>query len=163
MFPLEYIYIFLWLVSHNKIMTRDNLKRRHLNKPEDCAFCSQLENVHHLLFDFVVASNTWELLSGFYGFQIGKDYESVARFWVSNKKNSALNSITSDALWCIWKSRNAIVFNNSLWTNNKQVWSLLSRTAKNWSILSQGPALEKILDFCQFLSKKIKAPLPICG
>lgn len=32
------IHVFLWLISHNKIMTRDNLKKRKLRKHEDCVF-----------------------------------------------------------------------------------------------------------------------------
>lgn len=42
---------FLWLMSNNRILTRDNLaKRREVNDPT-CLFCSENESVHHLLFD----------------------------------------------------------------------------------------------------------------
>jgi hypothetical protein len=81
------IHIFLWLLSQGKFMTRDNLKKRHLNKPEDCLFCSEQESIQHLFFDCVVASNTWSLIAEFFHIRIGSNYESAARFWVSNKKN----------------------------------------------------------------------------
>lgn len=42
------IHVFLWLVSHNRIMTRDNLKKRNIKKPEGCVFCSEKEIIHHL-------------------------------------------------------------------------------------------------------------------
>ena len=102
--------------------------------------------MHHLMLECVVAINIWKLVLEFFCIQIGRDYEAVARFWVSNSKNSALNSITSAALWCLWKSRNAIVFNNAIWLTIKQVWSLLLMTVRNWSILFQGAALDKTLD-----------------
>jgi hypothetical protein len=37
------IHVFLWLIMHKKIMTRDNMKKRNLNKPKDCVFCSEPE------------------------------------------------------------------------------------------------------------------------
>jgi hypothetical protein len=35
------VHIFLWLLSHNKIMTRDNLCKLQLHKPEHRLFCSE--------------------------------------------------------------------------------------------------------------------------
>jgi hypothetical protein len=101
-------------------------------------------------------------LAEFFAIHIGANYESVARFWVSNKKNSALNSITSATLWCIWKFRNSMVFDNVHWLNIKQVWFLLMRTVKHWSNLSQGVHAEKMLAFCH-LSQKLYARIQICG
>jgi hypothetical protein len=41
------IHFFLWLVSKNKLLTRDNLgKRRKVDDPS-CLFCSETEIVHH--------------------------------------------------------------------------------------------------------------------
>jgi hypothetical protein len=34
------VHIFLWLLSHHKLITRDNRKKRNLNKPADCIFCA---------------------------------------------------------------------------------------------------------------------------
>jgi hypothetical protein len=44
------VHIFLWLLSHNKLMTRDNLLKRKMNKPMCCIFCSKDESIVHLLF-----------------------------------------------------------------------------------------------------------------
>jgi hypothetical protein len=35
------VQIFLWILSHNKIMTRDNLCKLQLHKPEHRLFCSE--------------------------------------------------------------------------------------------------------------------------
>lgn len=47
--PLR-IHVFLWLLTHNKLMTRDNLRKRHIIKPLDCVFCSENESIHHLFY-----------------------------------------------------------------------------------------------------------------
>jgi hypothetical protein len=44
------LHVFLWLLSNNKVLTRDNLaKRRHV-EDMTCLFCSEPETVSHLLF-----------------------------------------------------------------------------------------------------------------
>jgi hypothetical protein len=49
------VQIFLWLLSHNKIMTRDNLRYRGIHKPLGCELCSDSESVKHLLLDCLVS------------------------------------------------------------------------------------------------------------
>uniref|UniRef100_A0A453CP96 Reverse transcriptase zinc-binding domain-containing protein n=1 Tax=Aegilops tauschii subsp. strangulata TaxID=200361 RepID=A0A453CP96_AEGTS len=117
-------------------MTRDNLRKRHIIKPLDCVFCSEHETKSHLFFECVVAKNVWPFIADHFKIQIGTDFESVARFWVSNKKNSALNMVSSAVLWCLWKYRNSIIFNNTIWTSISQVWRLILRTLKFWVILA---------------------------
>lgn len=61
------VHIFLWLLPHDKILTRDSLKKRHMHKPEDCFFfCSALESVHGVFFDCVVAKQIWSVVSAFF-------------------------------------------------------------------------------------------------
>lgn len=44
------VQVFLWLLSKNKLLTRDNLaKRREVNGPA-CLFCSEHESIVHLFF-----------------------------------------------------------------------------------------------------------------
>ena len=57
------IHFFLWLLSHNKILTRDNLTKRRPVEDKTCVFCSENESVHHLFFDCVVAKQMWTLIS----------------------------------------------------------------------------------------------------
>jgi hypothetical protein len=57
------VQFFLWLVSKDKILTRDNLgKRRHVSDPT-CLFCLEQESISHLLFFCVVAQRTWSVIS----------------------------------------------------------------------------------------------------
>ena len=117
-------------------MTRDNLRKRHIIQPLDCVFCSEQETNTHLFFECIVAKNIWLFAADHFQVRIGIGYESVARFWVSNKKNSALNIVSLAVLWCLWKYRNSIIFNNTIWTSISQVWRLILRTLKFWAILA---------------------------
>jgi hypothetical protein len=49
------VHIFLWLLPQNKLMTRDNMKKINLNKPECCIFLSEDESIDHFFFKCIVA------------------------------------------------------------------------------------------------------------
>lgn len=64
--------VFLWLFSQNKIMTRDDLRKRHLKKPLECVFCKEPESVHHLFFECVVAKVFWNKFTNLFGITISQ-------------------------------------------------------------------------------------------
>ena len=142
-------------------MTRDNLRKRHIIKPLDCVFCAENETNHHLFFYCVVAKNIWSFVSHFFQKPVGTNFESVARFWISNKKHGALNIVSSAVLWCLWKYRNSMIFNNTIWTSITQVWGLIHRMIKFWVILT--PEVNKALveAFLEALRKLLQQPLMI--
>jgi hypothetical protein len=77
LYPLDYIF-FLWLLTNNKVLTRDNLlKRRELNDVS-CLFCTENESVNHLFFGCCVAKVLWHNLSIMFDKSVGNDFESVA-------------------------------------------------------------------------------------
>lgn len=45
------IKIFLWLILHNAILTKDNLLRRNGKGDPKCFFCNELESINHLFFE----------------------------------------------------------------------------------------------------------------
>jgi hypothetical protein len=42
------VQFFLWLVSQNKILTRDNIAKHRELGDVSCLFCTEDESVHHL-------------------------------------------------------------------------------------------------------------------
>jgi hypothetical protein len=54
------IHFFLWLLFHNKLLTRDNLVKRQNVDDLTCVFCNEEESCQHLFFDCVVASKIWK-------------------------------------------------------------------------------------------------------
>jgi hypothetical protein len=123
------IHVFLWLLANNKALKRDNLhKRRHV-EDRTCLFYSDLESVDHLFFKCFVVSHIWYFLSEVFNVQVGADFESVARWWISNNKNVVLNLFSSATLWSIWSLRNELCFQRPSWLG--KVYACIRR----WQVL----------------------------
>jgi hypothetical protein len=45
------------------LSTRDILKKRHLNKPEESIFCAEEESIQHLFLQCIVAKQIWQTIS----------------------------------------------------------------------------------------------------
>lgn len=129
------VHVFLWLLFYNKLMTRDNLLKRNLKKPEDCVFCSCKESICHLFFECVVAQEIWTMVSCLLGRTVGGNIESVASLWVAGKQLDHVNTICSAVLWAIWKFRNNMIFNGVPWISVKQIWWLVLRLVKKWKVI----------------------------
>ncbi|XBJ09276.1 hypothetical protein VPH35_014375 [Triticum aestivum] len=142
-------------------MTRDNLRKRHIIKPLDCVYCLEQESRSHLFFKCIVARHLWVPVENFFSIQIGSSFESVARFWIANKKCSVLNTVSSAVLWCLWKYRNAMIFSNTSWISVPQVLRLIRNTVRNWAILSSESDKDKLMSFVETLSKTLQEPLAI--
>ena len=41
--------------------------------------------ITHLLFECIVAKIVWNRISEYFQFNVGSNYESVARFWITGK------------------------------------------------------------------------------
>jgi hypothetical protein len=81
---LPRIHFFLWLLSKNKLLTRDNLEKRRNLDNASCLLCSEKEFVTHLFFDCIVATRAWMMISRTIGVQTGESYESIAKMWLCN-------------------------------------------------------------------------------
>lgn len=141
------INVFLWLVSYNKIMTRDNLIKRNMNKATGRVFCAEPESVQYLFFDCIVAQLIWKEFSSFFPMPIGFSVESITTSWVAGKKLDSLNTIVAAVLWSLWKLRNGIVFNGVVWLSLNQVWLLILRTLENWRLIYKEYMMEQIGQF----------------
>ena len=120
-------------------------------------FCCELESIDHLFFECLVSSTIWKVVSDFFGTNLGSDYMSIARFWVTNKSHSALNAICAAVLWSIWKHRNALIFDGLTWLSMKQIWWLILRTIKKWWLLFKQSMLEKIDQFVLMVTDIVMA------
>lgn len=108
------VQYFLWLLSKNKLLTKDNLSKCRKVEDPTCLFCEE-ESIQHLLFECAVAKQLWNVLSDIFGIQLIVAYEDVCKFWLSNKRNGVLNMFTSAAIWCLWKLRNDSCLQRSNW------------------------------------------------
>jgi hypothetical protein len=62
------IHFFLWLLSNNRLLTRDNLERRQKLDNNICLFCDEKESIEHMFFSCVVARQVWLVVSEIVGF-----------------------------------------------------------------------------------------------
>jgi hypothetical protein len=74
-----------------------------------------------------VAKVFWQEISEVIDLNVGGDFESVAKYWISETKHRKVNVCTTAAIWALWKLRNEVCFQDSRWTG---VQRLLRRSAK---------------------------------
>jgi hypothetical protein len=98
-----HVHFFLCLLSKNKLLTRDNLEKRRRVDDKTCMFCSEAESIHNLFFECIIASQVWLSVSEVVGFEIGTDFEYVAKRWICNKKFGLVNMVSSTVCWSLWK------------------------------------------------------------
>lgn len=67
--PLK-IKVFMWLISKNSILTRDNLLHRGWKGPKECVFCGSDESIDHFFLTCPVAKFVWSGLL-YTGYQQG--------------------------------------------------------------------------------------------
>uniref|UniRef100_A0A0A9D4A3 Reverse transcriptase zinc-binding domain-containing protein n=1 Tax=Arundo donax TaxID=35708 RepID=A0A0A9D4A3_ARUDO len=111
---------FLWLAIRNRCWTADRLGRRNLPHPAKCLLCDQEEEtVQHLLVSCVFARQAWfSILTkvGLGSLTPQLDDQVFSEWWrrvlegLPASIQKGLNSLIILVAWCIWKHRNACVF-----------------------------------------------------
>ncbi|CAN1305881.1 hypothetical protein LINPERPRIM_LOCUS26640 [Linum perenne] len=130
---------FIWQVTHEKILTVDNLMRRGFQLPNRCILCSvEAESIRHLFVDCQFVSQIWALLSSrlslfgpFPGTMLGlvaawKGLRWEREFDVCGK--SLLHAI----LWCVWLERNSRTFRDEF-ASWEVVLGRVGRMVGEWS------------------------------
>jgi hypothetical protein len=94
-----------------------------LKKVDDktCLFCNELEYVLHLFFECCVAQLLWKTVSEISDLPLIKDFESLGMIWVRGKRFRVHNVLTSAMVWSIWKTRNNLCFQGTVWTKVEAV------------------------------------------
>jgi len=107
------IKIFLWLLEKGVILTKDNLIKRKWVGDPSCYFCSDNENINHLLFCCPVAKVIWGIIAMSLGANnIPTDidqYKRCVNRWLLN--GTFFHTLGLAAFcWAIWKRRNKACF-----------------------------------------------------
>jgi hypothetical protein len=129
------IHLFLWLLSHNKLATVDNLNKKGMSKPTHCCFCAEEESIGHLFFECVVAREIWRYVCDFLGIDIGQDYLSVVARWLQKKKCYVVNIVSVVVLRSIWLTRNDFIFHNQVWVDVKTIVRRMWSLTHEWIIM----------------------------
>lgn len=119
------VRIFCYLLLQGRILTRDVLRRRHINCPSACALCNscQQETAFHLFFTCQYANRVWSSVTRKVGFQVEYSDSDILNTWqrtwiaLSAKGNGILKFgvvIFISTCWQIWLQRNNLIFRNSV-------------------------------------------------
>jgi hypothetical protein len=91
------------------------LAKRKKGEDKSCLFSCVEEYVQHLFFQCVVAKQCWCIFSKILGINIEESLIDIGKLWLSNKRHTVVNIVTSAVLWNLWKLRNEICFQGSEW------------------------------------------------
>ncbi|CAN1837968.1 Putative ribonuclease H protein At1g65750 [Linum perenne] len=101
---------FLWLVSHNKVLTNLERRRRHISQSTICQCCNaEEESLIHLLHDCCKAREAWLCIlpasstAEFFSLDLGS-------WWKKYLADQAFNVSFGVMIWILWKQRNEFVF-----------------------------------------------------
>lgn len=144
------VQFFLWLLSKNKNLTRDNLNIRKRLEDLTCLFCAENETVHHLFFDCAVAKQMWAYMSEVFDREIGNDFLSIGQMWLSNRRYLVCNMFCAAALWGLWKLRNSVCFQGEVWMDLRMLLLRVAAMLQSWIILCPQ---EKRMEFSGRLGK----------
>ena len=110
--PLK-IKIWLWLIWHNAIATKDNMKKRKWVGDVSCRFCPANETISHLFFDCPAAVYMWSVIGASLGAHTRPVCFTHFFSWIAKffPFGSNLHIVGIAAFcWAIWKTRNRACF-----------------------------------------------------
>eukprot|EP00253_Pinus_taeda_P034383 PITA_34383 len=140
------ISTFLWLLSHNRILTWDNLRKRKFEGPSICFNCKmEEETTVHLMQLCPLSRQMWEKVTfrcQKEGREIG-NVNNTLRNWPqhpfqSRILNSLWQIIPGIVMWNLWKERNRRIFKDHS-MDVQQVWQTIvmniqeTLSIKSWS------------------------------
>jgi hypothetical protein len=139
--PLK-IKIFMWLVSQNVILTKDNLIKRKWKGNKSCAFCKENENSRHLFFECPTAKYVWSLLAYALGSVCRPNSMAQYWYWIYNILPQTPNLYAvglAAVIWAIWRIRNAVCFDNKRMKSPTEIVCLICSFLTYWAgLLNEG-------------------------
>jgi hypothetical protein len=135
--PLK-IRIFMWLLFHKVILTKDNLKKRNWQGNMKCCFCNDDESIEHLFFNCPFAKIMWRIVHISFNISPPSSISHLFGNWlqgVSKEDKVQIRVGACALLWAIWNVRNDFVFNISSKTSFLQVIPRATHWIYTWSFL----------------------------
>ena len=119
------IKIFLWLMSNDAILTKDNLIKRKWVGDSKCRFCDSEENLTHLFFQCPTAKVIWSIVAISIGANnIPANLTQCWKWcetWLPYGKKYHPCGVAA-ICWAIWKNRNKAWFEGKLIKNPLEIF-----------------------------------------
>jgi hypothetical protein len=152
--PLK-IKIWLWLIWHNAISTKDNMVRRGWIGSAKCQFCDENESILHLFFTCPAAKFVWSCVARSIGAPTRPSSFSQFFCWIPNflpvSRNVQIARVAA-ICWAIWKLRNRACFEGKIIQNPTELICFAVVFMKYWAGLNMqadGDALRRGADAIQ--------------
>jgi hypothetical protein len=133
--PLK-IKIWLWLIWHNAIATKDNLLKRNWTGNPTCQFCNAQETINHLFFGCSAAKFVWSTVATAIKSPTRPGNFSQFFWWfpqfVPASRNTQIAGLAA-ICWSIWKLRNRACFENKLISSPAELINYAVVFMKYWS------------------------------
>ncbi len=151
------VNFFIWTAALGKILTADNLRRRHVILVSWCCMCKgDGETIDHLFLHCKVAKEMWDTVFNLFGLTwvMPKRVVDLLSCWqgkMGRHRNIEIwRAIPHCLMWCLWKERNARLFE----ANDRNVLELkmvFFRTLFGWRTatgLSPSLSYLEFFDLC---------------
>jgi hypothetical protein len=153
------IAFFSWSAALGKILTIDNLRKRHLIIIDRCCLCKLSgESVDHILLHCPLARELWSMVFGLFGLDWVMPCQ-VLQLWAAwqvrgaDHRNMVIWRVVPHCvIWCLWRERNARLFEDSE-SSVVDIKLLFFQTLYTWvnsvGILSIN-SITELIDHCCF-------------
>jgi hypothetical protein len=153
------IKVFLWLVIRNKILTKDNLRKRNWKGSDECCFCGGMESIDHLFFKCSVAKFVWRVVQIALNLDyIPKNIDEVCDSWMKNPKNKMSNLLIFGCgalFWAIWRTRNDWFFGEKSLIDPANIIFLCCFWLDSWAIRQKEKEKKMVVQGSQLIRKII--------
>jgi zinc-binding in reverse transcriptase len=128
--------LFLWMVLHNKILTKDNLIKRGWSGDTSCAFCTFKESVDHIFFNCTFITEFWDKITHGHPQKGLLNTVSLLAFWHSCTllpNFQFWGTLLAASVWVIWLERNKRVFTSPPPSRAANIYFLIFSMFKHWT------------------------------
>ena len=114
-------HCFAWRALQDRIATKQNLLRRSVHLVDfRCVLCGgKEETTSHLLLSCPTTNVVWNSCSKWIRvisvnhFALKEHFEQFYCSWFSKEDNKLWKGVCVSIIWCIWKHKNGVVFNQA--------------------------------------------------
>ena len=146
----------MWAAAMDRILTMQNLRRRHVLVLDWCYMCKASgESTDHLLLHCPIASDLWSCIFTLFGLQwvMPKGVLDLLACWGEGRGKSKIqdlwNSIPHGIYWVLWWERNSKAFEGKERSVLELKWFLI-RTLMDWSNTSGSNYFSSIFEFLDY-------------
>jgi len=140
------IKIFMWLMTNEAILTKDNLIKRKWKGDPDCYFCSHPETISHLFFQCPVAKTIWAVVAKCFGaYTVPRNLNQCWRWWLPFGNRYHVCGLAA-ICWAIRKARNKACFEKVIIKSPLDIIYHVCALMTYWARLYVEPDREQLVE-----------------